>query len=51
MDIIDMAIHPVVGQKSDFYGNSDFQISQKLDPLQKTAKKFRQKYASLSKTL
>jgi hypothetical protein len=29
-----MAINRVVGQKSDFNKNSDFQTSQKLDPLQ-----------------
>jgi hypothetical protein len=34
-----MAIHQVVCQKSDFHGNCDFQNSQKLDPLQITAKK------------
>jgi hypothetical protein len=28
-----LAIHGVVCQKSDFYGNSDIQNSQKLDPL------------------
>jgi hypothetical protein len=28
MDTVDMAIHPVVCQKSDFHGNSDFQNSQ-----------------------
>jgi hypothetical protein len=39
MDIVGMAIHQVVCQKSDFHGNSDFQNSRKLDPLQKTAKK------------
>jgi hypothetical protein len=38
MDIIDLAIHQVVCQKSDFHGNSDFQNSQKLDPLQKSKK-------------
>jgi hypothetical protein len=38
MDIADMAIHPVVCQKSDFHGNSDFQSSQKLDPLKMQAK-------------
>jgi hypothetical protein len=48
MDIVDMAIHPVVCQKSDFHGNSDIQNSQKLDPLQIQAKKFSPKYASLS---
>jgi hypothetical protein len=39
MDIIDMAIHRVVCQKSDFHGNSDFQNSQKLDPLLNKSKK------------
>ncbi len=39
VDIVDMAIHKVVCQKSDFLRNSDFQNSQKLDPLQITAKK------------
>jgi hypothetical protein len=38
-DFIDMAIHPVVCQKSDFHRNSDFQKSQKLDPLQIPPKK------------
>jgi hypothetical protein len=33
MHIVDMTIHPVVSQKSDSHGNSDFQNSQKLDPL------------------
>ena len=39
MHIVDKAIHQVVGQKSDFHGNSDFQNSQTLDPFQITAKK------------
>jgi hypothetical protein len=34
MDIVDMAIHRVVCQKSNLHANSDFQNSQKLDPLQ-----------------
>jgi hypothetical protein len=34
-----LAIHGVVGQKSDSRGKSDIQNSQKLDPLEKTAKK------------
>jgi hypothetical protein len=34
-----LAIHRVVCQKSDFCSNSDIQNSQKLDPLQITAKK------------
>jgi hypothetical protein len=37
-DIVDMAVHPVVCQKSDFHGNSDFQNSQKLEPQQVPAK-------------
>jgi hypothetical protein len=49
MDIVDMTIHPVVCQKSDFYRNSDFQKSQQLDPFQILAKKFRPEYASLPK--
>jgi hypothetical protein len=40
MDIVDMAIHQIVCQKSDFHGNSDFQNSQKLDHIQITAKKY-----------
>jgi hypothetical protein len=43
MDIVDMAIQPVVCRKSDFLGNSDFQNSQKLDPLQIPAKKYQAK--------
>jgi hypothetical protein len=35
-----LAIHGVVGQKSDFHGNSDIQNSQKLDLLEITVKKF-----------
>jgi hypothetical protein len=48
MDIVDMAIHRVVGEKSDSHGNSDFQNSQRLDPLQilTVNKNFRPKYAS-----
>jgi hypothetical protein len=38
MDIVDVAIHPVVCQKSDFHKNSDCQNSQELDPLQIPAK-------------
>jgi hypothetical protein len=50
MDIVDMAIHLDVCQKSDVYENSDFQNLQKLKHLQITANKnFRPKYASLSK--
>jgi hypothetical protein len=43
MDIVDMAIHLVVCQKSDLHRNSDLQTSEKLDPLQTTAKKSGQK--------
>ncbi len=39
LDIIDLAIHGVVCQKSVFRGNSDIQNYQKLDPLEITAKK------------
>jgi hypothetical protein len=28
MDIVDVAIHPVIGQKSDFHRNTDFRNSQ-----------------------
>jgi hypothetical protein len=49
MDIVDMAIHPVICHISDFYGNRDFKNSQMLDQLQIPVKKFRPKYASLSK--
>jgi hypothetical protein len=38
IDIVDMAIHRVDCQKSDFHGNSDFRNSQKLDPLHIPAK-------------
>jgi hypothetical protein len=34
-----VAIHGVVGQKSDFHGNSNIQDSQKLDPLEIISKK------------
>jgi hypothetical protein len=44
MEIVDMAIHPVVCQKSDFHRNSDFQNLKKLELLQIPAKKFRPKY-------
>jgi hypothetical protein len=37
--IVDMAIHRVFCQKSDFHGNSDFQNFQMLDSLQITEKK------------
>jgi hypothetical protein len=43
LDIIDLAIHGVVCQKSDFHGNSDIQNSQKPDPLEITAKKIQAK--------
>jgi hypothetical protein len=43
LDDVDLAIHEVVCQKSDFHGNSDIQNSQKLDPLEITAKKFQAK--------
>jgi hypothetical protein len=39
MNIVDLAIHGVVCQKSDFHGNSDIQKSQMLDPLEITEKK------------
>jgi hypothetical protein len=39
MDTVYMAIHPV-SQNSDFPENSDFQNSQKLDPIQIPAKTF-----------
>jgi hypothetical protein len=39
MNIVDLAIHRVACQKSDFHGNSDIQNSQKLDPLEIIAKK------------
>jgi hypothetical protein len=42
MDIVDMAIHPHVCQKSDFHEHSDFLNSQKLDHLQMKAKKLDQ---------
>jgi hypothetical protein len=39
MDIVDMAIHSVVCQKSYFHRSSDFKNSQKLDSLQILAEK------------
>jgi hypothetical protein len=33
-----LAIHGVLGQKSDFHSNSDIQNSQKLDPLEINSK-------------
>jgi hypothetical protein len=38
MDIVDLAIHGVVCQKSDFNGNSEIQNSQKLDPFRNNSK-------------
>jgi hypothetical protein len=43
LDIVDLAIHGVVCQKTDFHGNSVIQNSQKLDPLEIRAKKFQTK--------
>jgi hypothetical protein len=43
LNILDLAIHGVVCQKSGFHGKSSFQNSQKLDPLEITAKKFQAK--------
>jgi hypothetical protein len=43
LDIEDLANHGVVCQKSDLHGNSDIQNSQKLAPLQITAKKIQAK--------
>jgi hypothetical protein len=40
MDIVDMAIGPVVCRKSDFHRKSDFQNSQNPDSLHVPAKKF-----------
>jgi hypothetical protein len=40
MDLVALAIHGVVFQKSVFHGNSDFRNSQKLDPLEITAKNY-----------
>jgi hypothetical protein len=48
-DIVNMAIQPIVCQKSEFHINSDFRNSQKLDLLQIPAKNFCPKYGSLSK--
>jgi hypothetical protein len=42
MGIVDMAIHQVFCQKSDFHGNGSFRNSQKLDHLQKQQKKLGQ---------
>jgi hypothetical protein len=50
MDIVDLAIRGVVCQKSDFHGSSNIQNSQKLDPLEITAKKsFRQNMLAFQK--
>jgi pyocin large subunit-like protein len=38
MVIVNMTIHPVVCEQSDFYRYSDFRNSKKLDPLQIPAK-------------
>jgi hypothetical protein len=46
LDIVDSAIHGVVCQKSDFYGNSDIQNSKKLDPLENKSKKIHTKISS-----
>jgi hypothetical protein len=43
LGIVDMAIHQVVGHKSYFHGNSYFQNSQNLDPLQIPAKQIQVK--------
>jgi hypothetical protein len=51
MDIVNMAIRQVVCQKSDFHGNSDFQNSHKLDPIQITAKKSDQRLVCWCKKL
>jgi hypothetical protein len=49
IDIADMAIHPVVCQKSAFQRNSGFQNSLKLDLLQIPAKNFMTIFASFAK--
>jgi hypothetical protein len=46
-DIVDITIHPVVCQISDFHRNSDFWNSQKLDPFQIPAKKSGQNMVAL----
>jgi hypothetical protein len=46
-----LAIQGVVCQKSDFHGNSDIQNSQKLDPLEITAKRFQTKISQLFKDI
>jgi hypothetical protein len=43
VDIVDLAIHGVFCQKSDFNGNSDIPNSQNLGPLEIKAKKFQAK--------
>jgi hypothetical protein len=51
MDIVDMAIHSIVCQKSDCHGNGDFKNSQKLDSTKTSQKIFRSKYVKkISKT-
>jgi exo-beta-1,3-glucanase (GH17 family) len=44
---LNMAIHSVVCQKSDFHGNSDFRNFQKARPFTNTSKKVLAKYVSL----
>jgi hypothetical protein len=43
MNIVDIAIYPVICQESNFHGNFEIQNSQKLDPLQIPSKKFQNK--------
>ncbi len=43
LDIVHLAVHGVVCQKSDFQSNSDIQNSQKLDLLEITGKKIQAK--------
>jgi hypothetical protein len=43
LDIVDLTIYGAVCQKSDFHSNSDKHNSQKLDPIELTAKKFQAK--------
>jgi YHS domain-containing protein len=45
MDIVDVAIHQIVCQKSEFHGKSYYQNSQKAR--HKLAKNFTTKYANL----
>jgi hypothetical protein len=51
LDIVDSAIHGVVCQKPDFHGNSEIQISKKLDHLEMTAKKFQAKICKTFKDI